>query len=180
MNSHAAGPALLCGRMPRKLCTLAGTSHHGCEVTDACPSQPIPQVTGKTFTPLAEAPAAVKAMNGGKSELHLQTRGSKFVRYQECKVQELPEEVPQGSTPRTLTVQLRDALTRRVKAGDAVTVSGIFLPEPYAGPRSAMRATLLTATYVQAMAVTQNKQSYQVGDVCGTRRGRGAAVSRTP
>ncbi|KAL6779626.1 MCM7 [Auxenochlorella protothecoides x Auxenochlorella symbiontica] len=119
------------------------------------------EVAGKTFTPLAEAPAAVKAMNGGKSELHLQTRGSKFVRYQECKVQELPEEVPQGSTPRTLTVQLRDALTRRVKAGDAVTVSGIFLPEPYAGPRSAMRATLLTATYVQAMAVTQNKQSYQ-------------------
>ena len=32
------------------------------------------QVTGKKFVPLAEAPAEVKAMNGGKSELHMQVR----------------------------------------------------------------------------------------------------------
>ena len=64
-----------------------------------------------------------------------QVRGSRFVRYQECKIQESPDEVPQGSTPRTLMVQLRGALTRSVKAGDSVSVAGIFLPEPYSGPQ---------------------------------------------
>ena len=32
-------------------------------------------------------------MNGGKSELFMQVRGSKFVKYQECKIQESPDEV---------------------------------------------------------------------------------------
>lgn len=63
----------------------------------------------------------------------LQVRGSKFVKYQECKIQESPDEVPQGSTPRTLMVHLRGSLTRSLKAGDNVTLSGIFLPEPYTG-----------------------------------------------
>ncbi len=62
-----------------------------------------------------------------------QVRGSKFVKYQECKIQESPDEVPQGSTPRTLMVHLRGSLTRSLKAGDSVTLSGIFLPEPYTG-----------------------------------------------
>ena len=35
-------------------------------------------------------------MNGGRSELFMQVRGSKFVRYQECKVQESPDEVRAG------------------------------------------------------------------------------------
>eukprot|EP00887_Chlorella_sp_A99_P007647 scaffold20.g7647.t1 len=89
-----------------------------------------------------------------------QVRGSKFVRYQEAKVQESPDEVPQGSTPRTMVVHLRGSLTRVVKAGDSVTLSGIFLPEPFVGQRAIARASLLTATYVEAMAVRQNKTSY--------------------
>ena len=129
------------------------------------------EVTGRTFTPLAEAPPEVRALHGGRSDLHLQTRGSKFVRYQECKVQELPEEVPQGSTPRTLRVHLRGELTRSVKPGDAVRVAGIFLPEPYAGPRGALRASLLTQTYVEAMSVERGKRSYQEMELdAGTRR----------
>lgn len=78
-----------------------------------------------------------------------QVRGSKFVKYQECKIQESPDEVPQGSTPRTLMVHLRGSLTRSLKAGDSVTLSGIFLPEPYTGQRAMLRASLLTATYME-------------------------------
>lgn len=76
-------------------------------------------------------------------------------------MQESPDEVPQGSTPRTLMVHLRGSLTRSLKAGDSVTLSGIFLPEPYTGQRAMLKASLLTATYMEVMAVVQNKQSYQ-------------------
>jgi DNA replication licensing factor MCM7 len=58
-------------------------------------------------------------------------------------------------------VHLRGGLTRSLKAGDSVTLSGIFLPEPYTGQRAMLRATLLTATYMEVMHVRQNKQSYQ-------------------
>ena len=58
-------------------------------------------------------------------------------------------QVPQGATPRNLTVHLRGALTRTAKPGDAVTVAGVFLPEPFTGFR-AMRAGLLTSVYLQA------------------------------
>lgn len=57
-------------------------------------------------------------------------------------------------------MHLRGALTRTCKPGDAVSISGVFLPEPYTGYR-AIRAGLLTSTYLEAMGVVQLKQSYQ-------------------
>ena len=69
-------------------------------------------------------------------------------------------QVPQGATPRSLTIHLRGPLTRSCKPGDSVTVAGVFLPQPYTGFR-AMRAGLLTTTFLEAMSVTQDKRSYK-------------------
>jgi len=71
----------------------------------------------------------------------------------------LHAQVPQGATPRTLKVHLCGELTRSVKPGDAVTISGIFLPEPFTGFR-AMRAGLVTNTFLEAQAVALDKKSY--------------------
>lgn len=68
--------------------------------------------------------------------------------------------MPQGATPRSLTIHLRGPLTRSCKPGDSVTVAGVFLPQPYTGFR-AMRAGLLTTTYLEAMSVSQDKRSYK-------------------
>ena len=68
-------------------------------------------------------------------------------------------QVPQGTTPRSVSVQLRGELTRRVKPGDAVTLTGVFLPEPYTGYR-AIKAGLITSTFIEAMNITHDKQSY--------------------
>lgn len=120
------------------------------------------EVNGRTFNPLAQAPPKMGDHTGSKghTDLHMQVRGSKFVRYQEAKVQESPDEVPQGSTPRSMTIHLRGTLTRSVKAGDAIELTGIFLPEPFSGGRGRGRATLLTSTYVHAMHIVREKQSY--------------------
>ena len=74
-------------------------------------------------------------------------------------MQELASEVPQGATPRSLSVTLRGELTRSLAPGAAVTVAGVFLPEPFTGFR-AMRAGLLTNTYLEAQAVSHMKASY--------------------
>ena len=68
-------------------------------------------------------------------------------------------QVPQGATPRTIKVHLAGELTRSMKPGDAVTVSGIFLPEPFTGFR-AMKAGLVTSTFLEAQAVALDKTSY--------------------
>lgn len=48
----------------------------------------------------------------------LQTRGSRFMRYQEVRIQELPDQVPIGHIPRAMTVQCRAALTRQCSPGE--------------------------------------------------------------
>ena len=54
---------------------------------------------------------------------------------------------------------MRGELTRSVKPGDSVTITGIHLTEPYTGFK-AMKAGLLTSTFTEAMHVHHNKQSY--------------------
>jgi len=68
---------------------------------------------------------------GGR--LQLQSRGSKFVKFQELKVQELSADVPAGHVPRALSVHCRGENTRLASAGDHVAIVGIFLPQPKTG-----------------------------------------------
>jgi hypothetical protein len=63
----------------------------------------------------------------------MQTKGSKFVKFQEARLQESADEVPEGATPRTLSLHLRGEVTRSLKAGDSVVLAGVFLPEPFSG-----------------------------------------------
>ncbi|EDN97897.1 conserved hypothetical protein [Sclerotinia sclerotiorum 1980 UF-70] len=49
---------------------------------------------------------------------------------------------------------------RRINPGDVVDIAGIFLPTPYTGFK-AIRAGLLTDTYLEAQHVTQHKKAYE-------------------
>lgn len=48
---------------------------------------------GRTFTPLEVAPDHMRRTTGKKGQLRLETRGSKFAKFQEVKLQELACEV---------------------------------------------------------------------------------------
>ena len=67
-------------RTPRDLCCLR-------DADACCGCRP-----GKEFTPLQTAPDP-GAASSARAILHLQTRGSKFVRFQEARMQELASEV---------------------------------------------------------------------------------------
>lgn len=64
-----------------------------------------------------------------------------------------------GHIPRSMTVHVFDDLTRVVNPGDMVVASGIFLPKPYTGFQ-AIRAGLLTDTYLHATSLEPVKQKY--------------------
>ncbi|KAH7460067.1 DNA replication licensing factor mcm7 [Phytophthora ramorum] len=89
----------------------------------------------------------------------MQTKASKFDKYQEVKFQELPDQVPMGHIPRSLTVYLRGELTRTCEPGALVTICGVFLPLPYS-PQRQMQMGLVTETYLEATDVVNHKKRY--------------------
>ncbi len=136
---------------------IAQVSAYTC---DRCGCEIFQPVNDKQFAPLTMCPSRECKENNSGGQLHPSSRASKFQPFQEVKVQELAEQVPIGQIPRTLTVLCYGSLVRRVNPGDVVDISGIFLPTPYTGWR-AMRAGLLTDTFVEAHHIVQHKKAYE-------------------
>ncbi|CCG80809.1 MCM complex subunit Mcm7 [Taphrina deformans PYCC 5710] len=126
---------------------------------DRCGSEVFQEVKGKQFTPLIECTSEDCIKNNAKGQLHSSTRASKFMPFQEIKLQELTNQVPVGHIPRSLTIHMNGNITRTINPGDIVDVSGIFLPTPYSGFK-AIRAGLLTDTFLEAHFVKQHKKQY--------------------
>lgn len=126
---------------------------------DRCGCEIFQPVTTKQFTPMVECPSAECVNNNSKGQLFLSTRASKFLPFQEVKIQEMADQVPVGHIPRTLSIHCNGTLTRKINPGDIVDVAGIFLPTPYTGFK-AIRAGLLTDTYLEAQWVNQYKKAY--------------------
>ncbi|EER25937.1 DNA replication licensing factor mcm7, putative [Coccidioides posadasii C735 delta SOWgp] len=127
---------------------------------DRCGSEVFQPVTTKQFMPLQECPSEECTKNQSKGQLFMSTRASKFIPFQEVKIQEMADQVPVGHIPRTLTVHCLGSLARQLNPGDVVDIAGIFLPTPYTGFR-AIRAGLLTDTYLEAQHITQHKKAYE-------------------
>jgi DNA replication licensing factor MCM7 len=114
-------------------------------------------VTSRSFMPVPKCIGEQCVSNQTEGKVRMVTRGCKFQKYQEIKIQELPEQVPIGHIPRTMTVIARGEVVRRVVPGDIVTIGGVFLPTPYTGFQ-AMKAGLTTDTFLEAHAVTKAKK----------------------
>ncbi|KAJ1816003.1 DNA replication licensing factor MCM7 [Coemansia sp. RSA 2599] len=126
---------------------------------DACGSEVFQEVKGRQFTPLTQCQSARCVDNKTRGKLHRQTRGSRFLRFQEVKLQEMTDQVPMGDIPRTLTIHCYESSVRQLNPGDVAHVAGVFLPQPYTGFR-AMRAGLLADTLIDAHHVQPLKKRY--------------------
>jgi len=126
---------------------------------DRCGHEVFQPVTTKQFTPLVECTSPDCEANNAKGQLFLSTRASKFLPFQEIKIQEMADQVPVGHIPRQLTVHCHGAIVRLINPGDVIDVAGIFLPIPYTGFK-AIKAGLLTDTYLEAQNVRQHKKAY--------------------
>ena len=129
---------------------------------DACGSEIYQVVQSKReFLPLRICPSPqCREQSGNKDSLHLQTRGSKFEKFQELKIQELPNQVPMGNVPRSMSVHCRGELTRVATPGDVVTIDGIFLPQRISEGYAALRAGLISSTFLEAQNIIVSKKSY--------------------
>jgi DNA replication licensing factor MCM7 len=126
---------------------------------DACGYEIFQEVKSKTFSPLIDCQSSICKENRKPGRLFPSTRASKFSPYQDVKIQELASDVPPGNIPRMLSIHVRGTLVRSMVPGDMVDVAGIFLPQPYTGFQ-ALRAGLLTETYLEAQSIKQHKRKY--------------------
>ena len=126
---------------------------------DRCGNEVFQPVTSKQFTPLTDCPSNDCISNNSRGQLFLSTRASKFLPFQEVKIQEMSDQVPVGHIPRQLTIHCHGSLVRQINPGDVIDIAGIFLPMPYTGFK-ALRAGLLTDTYLEAQHIHQHKKAY--------------------
>lgn len=121
---------------------------------DQCGAETYQPISSPSFTPLVTCPSDDCRVNKAGGRLYLQTRGSKFVKFQELKIQEHSDQVPVGNIPRSMTVFVRGDLTRCALPGDHVSVTGVFLPLLRTGFRQ-MQSGLLSDTYLEAHKITK-------------------------
>jgi len=134
-----------------------------CYTCDVCSTEVYRTVVGRDFTPETDCqdPLCRKQRHGAPT-LALRVKYSRFEKYQEFRVQELPDQVPIGNVPRTVVVEARGENTRQCSAGDIVTVSGCLLPDKrrHVGRTGTQQSGLVSQTYLYCMDVARHKKSY--------------------
>jgi len=121
---------------------------------DQCGAETYQPVGSSSFMPQLLCPSEDCRVNKSGGRLYLQTRGSKFVKFQEIKIQEHSDQVPVGNIPRALTVLCRGEQTRLTQPGDHVAITGIFMPLVKQGFK-AMSQGLLSDTYLEAHSIVK-------------------------
>ncbi|XP_059403766.1 DNA replication licensing factor mcm7, partial [Carassius carassius] len=120
---------------------------------DQCGAETYQPIASPSFTPLIMCPSQECVTNKSGGRLYLQTRGSKFIKFQELRIQEHSDQVPVGNIPRSMTIYARGENTRVAQPGDHVAISGIFLPLLRSGFRQAIQG-LLSETYLECHCIT--------------------------
>lgn len=127
---------------------------------DNCGSEIYHEITGNQFMPVTVCPGERCRENKTTGRVQMQSRGSKFVKYQELRIQELPDQVPVGHIPRSISIHCRGELTRKCGPGDVVTITGIFVAEKLTGYK-AIRVGLQTETHIEAHHIDKDKKSFE-------------------
>lgn len=114
-----------------------------------CSEETFQVINSPSFLPRTVCQSQQCKSSPRPGQLTLQTRGSKFIKFQMIRLQELSNEVPPGHIPRTLTVYVREHLTQKCQTGDVIELDGIFLPMPIRGSKQ----SLVNETYIEAQNI---------------------------
>jgi len=121
---------------------------------DQCGAETYQIINGTSFMPTMSCPGEDCRVNRSGGRLTLQTRGSKFTKFQEIRIQEHSDAVPTGNIPRSVTIYCRGDTTRACIPGDHVAVNGIFLPIKREGFK-AMAGGLMADTFIEAHRIVK-------------------------
>ncbi len=127
--------------------------------TFICGNEIYQLINKRKYRQITECSSQQCQQNRNRRPILPQTRGSKFVKFQEIKLQELPEQVPEGNVPRSINIYTFGELTRKCQCGDKITIDGIWLPMP-----NTTRAGLTSNTYLHCMNIIKEKKGYNIDE----------------
>ena len=130
-----------------------------CYICEQCACESYLKVNSTQFTPPTECNSEKCRTNKIKGNLVQNFAMSRFMPFQEIKIQETSEETPIGSVPRTFTLYAKGSNVRRCGPGDIINCTGTFLTKVGARRFGAMDS-LLQETYIEAMDIEKTKHSY--------------------
>jgi len=125
---------------------------------DTCGAEMYKTVKGDKFMPVSQCASQRCKENNTTGKVHMQSRGSRFVKFQEVRVQELPDQVPVGHIPRCMTVRCSGEKTRQCVPGDVISISGIFLVHRKVTWGAARKGNM--TTFIQATDIDKEKKGY--------------------
>lgn len=126
----------------------------------ACGAEIFQSVESERYTPVLECPSqrCIDNKKGGK--LRQTVRTCKFVKYQEMKVQEMAEHVPEGGVPRSINVVVGGDLCRTACPGNTITLTGVFTPTSQPWFIARKRGATLNDMYIEAHHIQKHKSGY--------------------
>ena len=95
---------------------------------EACGFEVYQIVNSKEFNPIVQCPSDKCRTNNVNGQLNFQVRSSRFLSFQDIKIQEPSDQVPIGHVPRMIKIWAYGEISRQCTPGDMVSVTGIFMP----------------------------------------------------
>jgi len=126
---------------------------------DRCGAEAYQIVNSSSFMPLSNCESSDCKTKRSGGQLYLQTRGSKFTKFQELRIQEHSDQVPVGNIPRAMTIMASGENTRLVVPGDHVQVTGVLLPLLRHSGFRAMVQGLTTETFLDVHRIVKMNKS---------------------
>ncbi|GJP44531.1 hypothetical protein CLOM_g3919 [Closterium sp. NIES-68] len=109
---------------------------------------------------------------GALNSMTLVHNRSRFINKQMLRLQETPEDMPEGETPHTVSVFLFDSLVDTAKPGDRVEVTGVFRAVPVRVNSNQRNLRSLYRTYLDCIHIRKEEG--------GRTRTKGAAQQSQP
>eukprot|EP00930_Biecheleria_cincta_P071285 TRINITY_DN587_c0_g2_i1.p1 TRINITY_DN587_c0_g2~~TRINITY_DN587_c0_g2_i1.p1 ORF type:complete len:793 (-),score=194.13 TRINITY_DN587_c0_g2_i1:198-2576(-) len=126
---------------------------------ETCGGEIFQTVDSERYTPPRDCPSQKCKDNKQAGKLRCNIRTCAFTRHQDMKVQEMSEHVPTGGVPRSINVLMNGDLTRAVLPGDAITLTGVYMPHdmPFH-----VRQQMGTSQemYLEAHCIQKHKKGY--------------------
>ena len=131
-----------------------------CYACDVCGFETYQLIASRVYIPLVDCPSLKCKNNQSRGKLYTQLRSSKFVSFQEIKIQEPSDQIPIGHVPRSMTIIALGECVRQCTPGDMISVNGIYLPSVI-GQGKNVKTKLLHDLYIEAFSITKLKLSYK-------------------
>ena len=131
-----------------------------CYICDICGSETYQNVYSRIFTPLTDCQSPQCKNNRSHGKISMINRTSKFVSFQELKIQEPSTEVPTGRVPRSIKILCFGESCRQCSPGDLIQIEGVYLPSMISDSRF-YRSRLVHDTYIEAFKIIKEKKSYK-------------------